>query len=384
MFLNRRHSRTSNRSGKFVPWSGWFPDSTRFLVNAHPAGEDPAVWSSGGTSIWMVSVSSGGAPRELRDNAAASAISPDGSTIAFSTNKGAIGDREIWLMEVNGENARKLYESDENGAVSGLTWLPHGQRVIYDVTDKSGDSLVTRELNGGPVTTIFSPADMKKMNEMTLLPDGRLIYTQSEPDAVGNSCNYWTMQLDERTGTLDHKPTRLTNWGGGCASGTSVTADGKKLIFNRWVAHFSIYVADVAANGVNLSAIRRLTLTESWDFPTDWTSDGKGIIFVSNRNGHLGVYKQLLSEDAAETLVSGSEDVEGPRVTPEGDWVVYAVSTNPSELWAQVQVKRVPITGGPPELVMTVRAPGWPMCTKLPANLCAIPEFDDERKKNSP
>ena len=30
---------------------------------------------------------------------------------------------------------------------------------------------------------------------------------------------------------------------------------------------------------------------------------------------------------------------------------------------------------------MTARAPGWPTCTKLPANLCTIVEFDDERKK---
>jgi hypothetical protein len=41
------------------------------------------------------------------------------------------------------------------------------------------------------------------------------------------------MHLGERTGTLDHKPMRVTNWGGGCAGGTSVTADGKKLIFQQ-------------------------------------------------------------------------------------------------------------------------------------------------------
>jgi serine/threonine protein kinase len=144
-------------NGTKVNWEicPWFPASTRFLVNAHPAGEDFNAWnerSSQTTSIWMVSVL-GGAPRKLRDNAAASAISRDGSTIAFSTNKGSFGDREIWLMGVNGENARKLYESDDNGAIFGLSWLPHGQRVAYISTGKSGDTLVTRELRGGPVTT---------------------------------------------------------------------------------------------------------------------------------------------------------------------------------------------------------------------------------------
>jgi hypothetical protein len=56
-------------------------------------------------------------------------------------------------MGVNGEKARKLYESDEkNSAVSGLSWFPYGERVWYGAIDKSGYALFTRELSGGPVT----------------------------------------------------------------------------------------------------------------------------------------------------------------------------------------------------------------------------------------
>jgi serine/threonine protein kinase len=362
------------------PWSAWLPDSTRFLVNAHPAVEDPSVFSSKGTSMWMVSVL-GGEPHELRDNAAASAISPDGSTIAFSTKKGTFGDREIWLMGINGENARKLYESDENGAMGGLMWLPRGQRVVYVVTDKSGDSLVTRELKGGPVITILSPPDMKKMNEIAILPDGRLLYTLPEPDAVGNSCNYWTQHLDERTGTLDHKPTRLTNWGAGCAGGTSVTADGKKLIFNKWMAHVSIYVTDLAPNGTRISGTRRFTLTESWDLPADWTTDSKEVVFRSNRNGHMGIFKQSLSEDTAEPLVLRSEDIGHTIVTPDGRWVIYSVSTKPDDQAAPVQVMRVPISGGPSEIVLTARSAAITQCARPPANLCVLYEDDLDRKQ---
>ena len=371
-------------NGTKVNWEicPWFPDSTRFLVNAYPAGEDFNEWnerSSQTTGIWMVSVL-GGAPRKLRDNAAASAISPDGSTIAFSTNKGSFGDREIWLMGVNGENARKLYESDHNGAIFGLSWLPHGQRVAYISTDKSGDTLVTRELKGGPVTTL-SPSDMKNMNEIALLADGRFLYTLPEAGAVGNTCNYWTMRLDERTGVLDNKPTRLTNWARGRVRGTSVTADGKKLIFNKWIAYISSYVSDVAPNGTLVSGTRHLTLTESSDFPTDWTPDSKQVILVSNRNGHRGIFKQSLNEDTAEPLVTRPEDVDSPKVTPDGAWVVYALSTKPHDQSAPVQVMRVPITGGPSEFVLTAHFPAYPMCTKLPANLCAIYEEDYDRKQ---
>jgi Tol biopolymer transport system component len=291
-----------------------------------------------------------------------------------------LGDREIWLMGINGENARKLYESDENGAMGGLGWLPRGQRVVYLVTDKSGDSLVTRELKGGPVTTMLAPPDMKKMTEFAMLPDGRLLYTLPEPDAVGNSCNYWTQHLDERTGILDHKPTRLTNWGGGCAGGTSVTADGKKLIFNKWMSHASIYVADIAPNGTRISGTRRFTLTESWDLPKDWTTDSKEVIFRSNRNGHMGIFKQSLSEDTAEPLVLRSEDLASFCVTPDGSWVIYSVPTKPDDQAAPVQVMRVPISGGPSEIVSTARAPGITQCARPPANLCVL--YEDVQDRN--
>src|SRR5262249_16380480 len=79
-----------------VKWEvgSWFPDGTRFLVNLHPSTEES---SSVNTSIWAVSVL-GGAPTHLRDHAVLGAISPDGSTISFATNKGKRSEREIWFM----------------------------------------------------------------------------------------------------------------------------------------------------------------------------------------------------------------------------------------------------------------------------------------------
>ena len=361
--------------------SPWFPESTGFLVNAFPPGLNFEDRTSQGSSIWVVSVL-GGPPRKLRDNAAASAISPDGSTIAFSTNKGRFGDREIWLMGVNGEEARKLYESDENSAIGGLMWFPHGQRVVYITVDKSGGTVVTRELKGGPVTTLFLPSEMEKSTDGTILPDGRFLYTFWEPEAVGNTCNYWVVRVDERTGARADKPTRLTNWGGSCMSGSTATADGKRLTFLKWSGHFQVYVADIVPNGSRISGTRRLTLTESVDLPTDWTADSKAVIFLSNRNGHMGIFKQSLSEDSAEPLVTRSEDVGNPYVTPDGAWVVYPVSTKPGDASAPVQIMRVPITGGPSELVLTARPPGSPMCAKSPATLCAILESDEDHKQH--
>ena len=88
----------------------WFPDGTRFLANFDVSGQH--------ISIWVVSLL-GGVPRKLRDDAEASAISPDGSLIAFATNYGKVGPREIWLMDANGEQPRRVFSTDESSAIAG-------------------------------------------------------------------------------------------------------------------------------------------------------------------------------------------------------------------------------------------------------------------------
>jgi serine/threonine protein kinase len=147
--------------------TAWFPDNTRFVANAHPAAESPSDWSSQTSSIWVVSVA-GGAPRKLHDHAIAWSVSPDASLISFGTHFG-----ELWLMGPNGERAHKLYEVGDKNAMCCLYFFPSGQRVSYISTDESGDSLVARDLKGGPVTTLLPSSELKKMGDASWLPDGR-------------------------------------------------------------------------------------------------------------------------------------------------------------------------------------------------------------------
>ncbi len=368
-------------NGKDVEWKiilQWFPDSTRFLVDAHPSGQSPAFFSSQGSSIWIVSVL-GGPPRKLRDEATAGSISPDGSLIAFGTNKGRRGDREIWLMGPNGENVRKLYETDVDSAIGGLRWFPHGKRVWYYALDKSGFSLLTRELKGEAAATIL-PSSETYSWDVSLLPDSRLLYTVFEPGAGGLTCNYWAMPLDERTGAPIDEPKRVTNWGSICPNGTSVTADGRKLTFLRWVGRHSVHIADLQSKGMYIANPRRFASGESWNYSVDWTGDSKKVVFLSNQRGNTGIFKQSLDEDTTEAIVTGPTDVAEARVSPDGAWVVY--SLGPSEgSRDHLKVMRVPVTGGPSQLVMAARDYSDFRCARSPSTLCVISELTEDRKQ---
>src|SRR6266566_1707546 len=187
--------------GEKIDWETgpWFPDSTRFLAVSH-ASNLPLIPTAEETSIWVISIL-GRPPRKLRDHAELYSISRDGSLIAFGTNGGKFGNREIWVMGANGEEARKFFDSDENTAICCLTWSPTGERVLYVMPDKDGDKLVSRAVQGGAETTVFSPSELGRINELSWFPDGRLLYSQEEPGSFcGSACNLWQMRLDQHTG----------------------------------------------------------------------------------------------------------------------------------------------------------------------------------------
>jgi DNA-binding winged helix-turn-helix (wHTH) protein/Tol biopolymer transport system component len=356
----------------------WSADSTRFFANAHQPGQNPSNWTSRGTSIWSVSVL-GGAPRKLRDEAVSSTVSPDGSAISFGANKGTFGDREIWLMDKNGEHARKLFGPDQESSILQINWSPDAKRVIYQKTDNSGNTILSRDLASGSPTTVLSPSEAEGLKDYVWLPDGRLIYTSAESTAISagdTTCNFWQLRIDANTGKRTEEPSRLTNWPGFCNSALSATADGKRLVFLKQALHFSTYVSDLNAARTRLTNTTHFTLTESFDIPEDWTADSKAIILKSNRTGHYGIYIQTLNEDTARPVTAGQNNVWNAHVSPDGKWVLYQ-----RDMTAPEEILRVPISGGPPEVITTTRSDGFFSCAKTPSDLCVILEPTEDRKQ---
>jgi serine/threonine protein kinase len=354
----------------------WFPDGTRFLANTHPPGGDNSNWTSQGSSIWIVSLL-GGPPHKLREEAYADAISRDGSTITFETNAGRFGDREIWLMNSNGEQAHKLYESDENSAIGGVNWSPDERRLLFEKADESGVNLVTRDLKGGRPVNVLSSSEAKKLNDYLWLPDGRLIYALWETVPDERTCNYWQMRLDTRSGQPVEPPTRVTNWVGYCVAGTSVTADSKRLAFGEWIGHTSVYLADFQAGDASITSPTRLTLDTGYNEPLSWTADSKTLLFFSTRNGPVAMFKQTLHHEP-ELLVTPESDqgfTGNVSLSPDGTSIFYMLAQKNGDLQTPVKLMEVPITGGTPRLIWTTNNYEKGLhCSRSPATLCAIAE----------
>jgi eukaryotic-like serine/threonine-protein kinase len=367
--------------------AAWFPDNVRFLANANSASEPFNDWFSRAADIWVFSRTDQ-APRKLREHAIAWSVSPDGALIAFGTNSNRLGERETWLMDSEGKQARKLFDTDENSFVGGFFWSPDGQRGLSIKTDASGDTVQSRDLHGGPPVTVLTPTEKRQIHgEFTWLPDGRLIYQVGDPGSEStfassqDNCNFWTLRLDGHTGKPLEKPKRLTNWTGFCNSDSAnATADGKRLAFLRRAVAFTVDVADVEAGGTRIRNMRHFTLDESTDLPRDWTNDSKQVVFMSDRMAQLAIYKQSLDEDTPELVSTGTNGYSDALVSPDGKWLFGIPRLKPRDSKDQDRLMRIPLAGGSPELVTTIASAAQVYCARPPSSLCALAERTDDRK----
>jgi Tol biopolymer transport system component len=376
--------------GGSVEWAiaSWCPDSTRFIVNARspqsyapfptrfqlfiPSRGDSAEAATK-SSVWIVSVL-GKTAQKLRDDADAFSVSPDGALIAFGTNAAQLGDREIWLMNSKGLQARKLYEAPANTAVGGLNWLCDGLHVVYFQLTGSGGELVSRDLQGGPAIPLVQYSGWWSVTDFVLLADGRMIYAREG--------NLWELPIHVSSGKSVAMPRKLTNWSGFWLGEMSTAGDGKQLAFQRWAWQTTVSVADIEAHGTHVSPPRHLTLSEHMNAAETWTPDSAALIFRSRRDGRTHLFKQALDSDTEQPLVMGAEEVGGAAISPDGSWLFY-LDCGPRMTPGCDQITplmRIPIHGGEPHEVLRSNTYGRPRCTIAPANLCVIAEKSDDGK----
>jgi len=359
-----------------VDWviAAWYPDSTRFVANLYPGGQNPI-------SIWTVSVL-GGVPTMLHDDAEAWSMSHDGSLIAFAKNSGTVPPHEIWVMGPMGEKERRVLGGEPGTVIANARFSPDDKRFAYtqnpDKVIVPEYSLLNISVAGGPSIKLLTS---RWLRDHSWLPDGRLIYSLAEDNS--NSCNYWTLAMDPQTGKPTDAPKRLTNWAGFCVDALSTTADGKSVVFKESSSKSSVFTAILQADHTQISTPSLLTLSDGENDPMGWTADSKTVVFWTDRSDHSEIRSQSLDGETADLIVSGSADnyVMNPHVTPDGKWILYTLG-HPAELGPnfEVSLQRVGISGGPSQSLFKRRPEFFYRCANSLSNLCVMSETAPDRK----
>ena len=88
------------------------------------------------TQIWVVPTNGGKARQYTRGDKSASAPewSPDGTMLAFLTDREKDGERQVWMMMADGGEAWSV--TAHKGGVSGFHFSPNGKRLVLTATDQ--------------------------------------------------------------------------------------------------------------------------------------------------------------------------------------------------------------------------------------------------------
>ena len=164
----------------------------------------------------------------------------------------------------------------------------------------------------------------------------------------------------------------------------SASADGKRVAFLESSGRTGTNMTNLEVGGTRL-ANSRLFIVEHGgeDGIYDWTADSKTVLLALDRGDRYALHKQSLNSESQEAIVTSVPGlVEYAAVSPDEKWVIAQVEPMPGRSpSAPVQLMRVPMTGGSPELLFSM--PEWSssLCAKLPSRLCAVAEQSEDHKK---
>jgi serine/threonine protein kinase/Tol biopolymer transport system component len=351
--------------------ASWFPDGTRILANL------TSGFPGGPKSVWTLSVL-GESPHQIRDQAWGWEVSPDGSQIAYSAPQLRGEDtHEIWVMDNQGGNARKVMTAAKHTRISNVHWSPNGKRLgfVLKRSAKPVDliSIESCDLEGNNCTLSVAADPGHWLSDFSWLPGGRIVYARGDSPA---SNGLWQAAIDDRTASAREKPARITTWNA-FIEALSASADGKHLAFLKQARQGLSELGQLMAGGARMNSTQRLTNDDTGSSPSAWTADSKQVLISLVHNGKSVIFKQGLHLEAPQPLVTGGESTHTARLSPDGASILY-FEDSPSNGTA---IKRIPVNGGAASLVMEASSAQNFQCARDPGGCVIVERNGTEKNK---
>jgi dipeptidyl aminopeptidase/acylaminoacyl peptidase len=285
------------------------------------------------------------------------AWSPDGTRLAFLSDKDTAGQLQLYVAEVGHGVVRKL--TGLTGLLAAPQWSPDGKAIAFLFTENATQAagptqaaaqaagvieehvdeqrLAVVDLSTGSMRQV-SPADLY-VYEYDWSPDGRRFVAVA---AHGSGDNNWFVAqlytLEAATGetTSLHKPSLQIAKPRWSPDGRSVAFVGG-LMSDEGVAGGDIYIVP-AAGGEARNLTPGMKASASW---LAWTASGRQILFTEHVDGGCGVGRLDLSGGRIETLWTGDETISqanGVSLSLARDGKTSALIRHsfarPPEVWA--------------------------------------------------
>ncbi len=330
------------------------PDGARVAYTVSEVKmEKDKEWKST-THVWVVPTNGGKARQYTRGDKSATAPewSPDGTMLAFLTDREKDGERQVWMMNADGGEAWSV--TSHKGGVSGFHFSPDGKRLVFTAVDQPNKDEEDRKKVKDDTMVIDHDIkmthlwlfDLDKKEEKRLTqgdwtvsdpqwsPDGtRITYTtRPTPRADdGALSDVWMVTV-----ASGEKKKLVGDPGNGDTARWS--PDGQWIAYtgNRDRAYGGVstsYLYLIPANG---GTAKELTAKFDLSVGTPvWSRDGKTIYFSTNVLEAIELYAADVATGAVKQLTSRGGSTGITEISKDGKTIVGTMSSpnQPTEIY---------------------------------------------------
>jgi len=344
-----------------------------FQPSWSPDGGTLAFFSAARHGIWLVP-SRGGPPRRLTEFGSHPAWSPDGHRLVFQSDATAelsanaahaLPPSTLWLVDRDGGAPTPLTRVGEPpGGHGAPDWSPDGRRIVFTASDRRWSTIWSVAVDGSdPVELV---ADPRAAFDPVLTTDGtHLLYSavaegerygvwslpidrssgrptgppvqlekpglvsarqfavsrdrqMSAHTAMSTISNLWALRVEPGSGHPRSEPFALTA-GSGRNSRPAFAPDGRRIAFERWQVGRNQDLWIMASDG---SDVHQVTVAPEREMSPSWLSDGRGLVFTSDRAG-LGLWALDLATGRERSLAELGPRVDSIHLSPDGTRIAF-------------------------------------------------------------
>ncbi|MFV2175530.1 S9 family peptidase [Actinomadura sp. LOL_016] len=245
------------------------------------------------------------------------ALSPDGTTVAFSSNAG--GNFDLWGLSVATGQARQLTELADQ-AVQQIAWAPDGKSLVFSA-DRQGDE---------QFRLYRIEADGTNLAEISSGPDCQRILAATPFDGAGRYLAYAANDRDETVQDLivrdlaEDVERRITPPSGVGFEPAGISPDGKWLLTASFRSNtdVGIYLIDLESGGDPVCVTAEYG--EGVFEPGPWMADSSGFYLLTDLWGEFAAAARYRLDGTLEPIAQHDWDVE--IIDAVSDVLVWSVN----------------------------------------------------------
>jgi dipeptidyl aminopeptidase/acylaminoacyl peptidase len=329
-YVSRQITHYGEDDGQEINSPQWTPDAANIIYvrgdstqgEGHPV-PNPAWFPKGAQQqLWAVSAE-GGEPRLLAEGHHP-AVSPDGKRLAFVLRG------QLWLLHLDDANAKPEQLLQTRGSVADLRWSPDGSRLAF-VSNRGDHSFVAVYSAASASVTYLDPSTDLDNSPVWSPDSARIAFLRIPPDKESlffephRTALPWSIRVVEVATGNAHEVWRAAE-GVGSAYRETASQDqlfwtvGDRIVF-PWERDGWLHLFAVPASG---GAAALLTPGNFEVEHVSLSGDRKTLVFDSNQNDidRRHVWRIMLAADgsnhAAESVTAGEGIETQPVVASDG------------------------------------------------------------------